>query len=128
MPESGDRRQRLDKWLWYARIVKSRTLAQRLIASGGVRVDRVRVTQPARKIVVGQVLTLSYADRLRVLRVLAPGTRRGPAAEAETLYEDLSPEVPRAGASPNPVSGARPAGAGRPTKRQRRQIDRLKSG
>lgn len=117
-------RQRLDKWLWYARIVKSRTLAQKLIASGAVRVDATRVTTTGYRIAPGVVITLSVHDRLRVLRVLDGGTRRGPATEAQTLYEDLSPELPKDALKPA-MPGKREDGAGRPTKKERRQIDKL---
>lgn len=104
-------RQRLDKWLWFARIVKSRTLAQKLIASGAIRVDSERTTSTDHRVGPGMVLTFMLNDRVRVLRILDPGTRRGPASEAQALYEDLSPEPPpkeeRLG---EPVIGARPRG------------------
>lgn len=115
--------QRLDRWLWFARIVKSRTLAQKLILSGAVRVDSSRVTGKDHRVGPGSVLTLNVHDRLRILKVCEAGTRRGPAPEAALLYEDLSPALP-----PTPVlpaSGERPRGAGRPTKKERRQTDRL---
>lgn len=96
MTASGDDRQRLDKWLWFARILKSRTLAQKFIASGAVRVDKERVTGPDQRIGPGSVLTFFLHDRIRVLRVLDTGTRRGPANEAQALYEDLSPALPSA--------------------------------
>lgn len=90
MTAGGPDRQRLDKWLWYARQFKSRTLAQKFIASGAVRVDKQRVTSPDHRIGPGTVLTFALNHRIRVLRVLAPGTRRGPASEAQTLYEDVA--------------------------------------
>lgn len=90
-PSAG---QRLDRWLWFARVVKSRTLAQRLVASGAVRVDGRRVTAPDRRIAAGAVLTIGLPGRIRVLRVRDPGIRRGPAAEAAGLYDDLSPPMP----------------------------------
>jgi len=86
-------RQRLDKWLWYARIVKSRTLAQKLVQSGAVRVDSERVTAADFRVWPGMVLTLTVNRRLLVLEIRDPGTRRGPAAEARTLYQDLSPPL-----------------------------------
>ena len=82
--------QRLDKWLWFARLAKSRTLAARLVEEGQVRVNRVKAEKPALTIKPGDVLTLSLGTQIRVLRVLNPGTRRGPAAEASTLYEDVT--------------------------------------
>lgn len=125
-------KQRLDKWLWFARIVKSRTLAQKLIESGKVRVDGTRVTSSSSRVAAGMVLTLTVHDRLRVLKILDTGTRRGPASEAATLFEDMSPELPRQNAKSFAARppAARPQGVGRPTKKERRQTDKLagKSG
>ena len=120
--ESG---QRLDRWLWFARITKTRTLATRLVTSGKVRVDRERVVKPSRMIQPGEVVTIAVHGRVRVLRILDPGARRGPATEAWTLYEDLSPPPPpRAARAPAPAPAAhREKGTGRPTKRDRRRID-----
>ncbi|WP_127144149.1 RNA-binding S4 domain-containing protein [Pelagibacterium montanilacus] len=85
-------RQRLDKWLWYARVARSRSLAQKLVASGAVRVNGQRCVAPDRRIAPGDGLTIAIAGRIRVLRVRDPGARRGPATEARLLYEDLSPD------------------------------------
>jgi ribosome-associated heat shock protein Hsp15 len=81
---------RLDKWLWQARFCKSRTLAAALVTEGRVRVNSERVTKPARAIGPGDVLTFPQGGAIRVVRVLAAGDRRGPASEAQGLYEDLS--------------------------------------
>ena len=89
--ESSD--SRLDKWLWHARLVKSRTLASRLVTEGKVRVNREKVTKPAYSIKPGDVITAAIHARIRVLRVLHLGARRGPASEAQALYEDLSPPM-----------------------------------
>lgn len=119
-------RQRLDKWLWFARVVKSRTLAQKLVASGAVRVDGTRITGPDHRVAAGMVLTMTVHERLRVLKIRNTGTRRGPANEAALLYEDLTPDLPPPARSPlDAIPAQRPAGAGRPTKRERRRIDRL---
>ena len=88
-------RQRLDKWLWHARVTKTRTLAQKLIVSGAVRVNGQRVTDPDRKIAPGDGLTLQIHTRLRVLRIEAIADRRGSASVAATLYEDISPPLPK---------------------------------
>lgn len=104
MTEGGADRQRLDRWLWFARLFKSRTLAQKFVASGVVRVDSKRVTSPDHRIGPGSVLTFAHANRVRVLRVLDAGTRRGPAREAQTLYEDLSP-IPPGARSPEDNAG-----------------------
>jgi ribosome-associated heat shock protein Hsp15 len=80
---------RLDKWLWQARFVKSRSLAAELIVAGMVRVNGIRVTRPGRDVAAGDVLTLPLGGQIRVVRILALGSRRGPATEAQTLYSDL---------------------------------------
>jgi ribosome-associated heat shock protein Hsp15 len=119
--------QRLDKWLWFARVAKTRTLAAGLVAAGKVRVDRARVHKPSQTLRPGAVVTIAVNGRVRVLKVLAPGVRRGPPAEALGLYEDLTPQQAAAAAgNPEPVGAHRARGCGRPTKRDRRQIDRLK--
>jgi ribosome-associated heat shock protein Hsp15 len=87
---AGDARQRIDKWLFFARVVKSRSLAAKLVESEAVRVNRDKVGQPSHQLKVGDVLTIKLGLRVLVYRVAAPGTRRGPPAEARTLYEDLS--------------------------------------
>jgi ribosome-associated heat shock protein Hsp15 len=87
----ADRGQRVDKWLWFARVVKSRQLAQALIEQGAVRVNRIKVMRASGRIAAGDVVTVAVHDRIRVLKVLGEGKRRGPAAEARELYEDLSP-------------------------------------
>ncbi len=122
---SGDH-LRLDKWLWYARFLKSRTLASALCADGRVRISGRVVTKASQTIKVGDVLTFPLGPHIRVVEVKALGIRRGPAEEARTLYADLSPPAPRAAEAPAP--GAREAGAGRPTKADRRAIDRLMGG
>jgi ribosome-associated heat shock protein Hsp15 len=97
-PESrpqGGARQRLDKWLFFSRAAKSRTLAQKLIEAGLVRVNSERTTHTDHPVGAGDVLTMTLGRRLLVWRVLDPGSRRGPATEAATLYEDLTPDVPR---------------------------------
>ncbi len=119
---------RLDKWLWYARFCKSRTLATRLCASGRLRVNGAIVKKAHYVLKPGDVLTFPKGPHIRVIRVAALGTRRGPATEARTLYDDLEPPQPaepRDAAKPNKVAEREP-GSGRPTKVQRRAIDRLR--
>lgn len=98
-PVSADAsRQRLDRWLFFARAVKSRTLAQKLIEAGHVRVNSQRTNEPDRQVGPGDVLTMTLGRRLLVWRVVSAAKRRGPPAEAAELYEDMTPEVPdRAG-------------------------------
>ncbi|TFF22056.1 RNA-binding S4 domain-containing protein [Jiella endophytica] len=126
--------QRVDKWLFFARVVKSRTLAQKLVLSGGVRVNRDKIDDPARRLRVGDTLTISYARAVRVLKILHPGERRGPASEAVLLYEDLTGpsegQAGTAGAAPEPSlrPDAPEKGAPRPSKKDRRALARLKGG
>lgn len=129
-PGDGLRKERLDRFLFFARAIKSRTLAQKLIEAGAVRVNSEKTERSDHRVGVGDVLTMSLHGRILVWRIVDPGTRRGPASEAQGLYEDLSPPpVPRAERSPYEAAIAeRPAGAGRPTKKQRRETDRLREG
>ncbi len=84
-------RVRLDKWLWQARFFRSRTLAAGVIAEGHVRVNGTRISRPGRDVGAGDTLTFPQANRIRVIRILALGIRRGPAIEAQALYLDLDP-------------------------------------
>ena len=118
---------RVDKWLWYARFFKSRTLAARLCASRRLRINGTTVTKPHHALKAGDVLTFPLGRHIRVIRVSALGARRGPATEARTLYEDLEPPPARTPPSA-PGVGERERGAGRPTKAERRATDRLKEG
>ncbi len=83
-------RQRLDKWIWYARVVKSRSLAIRLVEAGHVRVNGQRATSAAKLLGIGDVLTLALEREVRVLKVVATGIRRGPFKEAQLLFEELT--------------------------------------
>lgn len=87
---AADERQRIDKWLFFARVVKSRSLAAKLAQSGRVRVNREKIDQASQLVRPGDVLTITLDRRILVYRVLSPGLRRGPAEEARTLYEDLT--------------------------------------
>jgi len=119
---------RLDKWLWYARFFKSRSLATTFCNAGKLRVDGTIVKKAHHQIKPGEVLTFQRGHQVRVIKVVALGTRRGPAAEAQALYEDLSPPPPpRAEAAERPAkAGLRDPGAGRPTKLERRRLDKLR--
>ena len=85
---------RLDKWLWYARFFKSRGLAADFVTGGAVRVNATRVTKPAAQIRIGDGLSFAQGGRVRVIRVLGLGQRRGPAPEARLLYDDLDAVPP----------------------------------
>ncbi len=88
--------QRLDKWLWFARMVKTRALAAAIVSRGQVRLNKVKVVKPAHEVGPGDVITLALRGRVRVLKVLAIAARRGPASEAQTLYEDMADPSPAA--------------------------------
>ena len=121
---------RLDKWLWYTRFFKTRANATRAISGGRFRLDGEVMSKPHRAAQPGQVLTFMQGTRVRVIRIVALGSRRGPAAEAAELYEDLSPEMPKRQdeGRAEPEFETREKGAGRPTKRARRETQKLKSG
>lgn len=112
-------RQRIDKWLWFARFAKSRSIAQKLVLAGKVRVNRDKIDAPSRLVRPGDVLTLSLERQVRVVKILDPGMRRGPAPEAQRLYEDLTPPA----ILTEPVVRNGP----RPTKRDRRVLDAFHS-
>ena len=82
-------RQRLDKWLWHARVVKARTSAAALVEAGHVRINGVREKAPGHAVKAGDVLTIGLDNRVRVLRVVGFAERRGDAAAARVLYDDL---------------------------------------
>jgi ribosome-associated heat shock protein Hsp15 len=115
-------RQRIDKWLWHARVVRTRSAAAALAASGHVRVNGERVDAPSRAVRPDDVVTVALDRTVRVLRVLRFAERRGSADDARALWEDLAPA---AGRQKAPQPGVREAGAGRPTKRERREIEKF---
>ena len=99
MGEARAPSRRLDKWLWCARVTRSRTGAQALISAGHVRVNRARVTRVSHELKPDDILTIIAGSRVRVMKVAGFAVRRGPAAAARMLYEDLqeadatSPEI-----------------------------------
>ncbi len=80
---------RLDKWLWQARFFKSRSLASTYIEKSRCRIDGRTVDRPHAAVAPGMVLTFALGSRVRVIRVVALGERRGPATEARALYEEI---------------------------------------
>jgi ribosome-associated heat shock protein Hsp15 len=118
---------RIDKWLWFARFLKSRSLAHALVESGRLRVNGQPMAKAHYAVKIGDVLTFPLGPHIRVIKVLAPGHRRGPAPEAQALYEDLEPPQPRqrAAAAEPGQPAQRDPGSGRPTKRERRAVDAL---
>lgn len=126
-PDLGAGRLRIDKWLWYARFFKTRGLAAKLCNGGGVRISGSLINKAHAAVKPGDVLTFPQGRHIRVIKVRALGNRRGPAPEAQALYEDLAPPV-REEALTDPYRDPAPRdpGAGRPTKRDRRAVDQLR--
>lgn len=124
---TGAERQRIDKWLYFTRVVKSRSLAAKLAQAGRVRVNRKKIDQAAYAIKVDDVITMTLDRRIVIYRVVELGQRRGPAVEARQLYEDLTPPPdPKTSRTPLPSVPQRDPGSGRPTKRERRQLTKAK--
>ena len=111
---------RVDKWLWHARFFKTRTLAAKVVAGGHLRVNSRKAEKSSNCVVAGDVLTFAQEKRIRVIKVVALGTRRGPSSEAKLLYEDLSSR------QECNVSTPKFDGKGRPTKKDRRALAHLR--
>lgn len=122
--------QRLDKWLWYTRVYKSRSLASKAVAEGAARITRggttSRINKPSFLVCIGDVVTLSAHKQVRVLEVVSPGKRRGPAIEAVTLYRDLSVPINGSKATSDQLDTS-PRPAGRPSKKDRRALQELQA-
>ena len=106
--------QRIDRWIWHARVVRTRSLAADLAESGRVRINGQRVNAPARMVRAGDVLTIALHSSVKILRVIGFAERRRGAREIAPLYEDLSEPVPPRSAPP-PNAPSRNPGSGRPT-------------
>jgi ribosome-associated heat shock protein Hsp15 len=124
---AGDR-QRIDKWLWHARVVRTRTSAASLVEEGHVRLNGERVSAASRAVKAADVVTVALDRTVRVMKVTGFAERRGNADAARLLYEDLTPQPEPSGAAPAGVPGEREPGSGRPTKQERRAINRLLGG
>ena len=119
--------QRVDKWLWRARFFKTRGLTADLAGSGRLRINSEHVAKTAQTVRPGDVLTFPQGGRIRVIRIEALGTRRGPAPEARALYTDLDETAPTRQPDPKPALPVeRETATGRPTKKERRKIDALR--
>ena len=116
-------RQRIDKWLWHARVVRTRSAAAELVTSGLVRLNGERVTASSRLVRSDDVITIALDRQVRILKVAGFAERRGDAEAGRALYADLTPLPAPSGESV--TVAAREPGSGRPTKRDRRAIDRL---
>lgn len=121
-------RIRIDKWLWHARFFKSRTLAGKFCQGGKVRLNDQLITKAHVMVGPDDVLTFAKGPLIKVVKIREIGTRRGPAPEAQALYEDLSPPPPKK--AERPFAPGKPAerepGSGRPTKAERRATDKLR--
>ncbi len=119
-------RQRVDKWLWHARVVRTRSAAAALAAEGHVRLNGLRIDAASRPVKPGDVVTVALDRQVKVLKVTGFAERRGSAPETRGLYEDLSEPAPPPAYVPPPAQ--RDPGAGRPTKQERRAIERFFGG
>lgn len=118
-------RQRLDKWLFFARMAKSRSIAQAYVQSGNVRVNDAPVRQPSHLVKPGDRVTISLERIDRILVVKAAGERRGPYEEAKLLYDDLTPPREETKRLTALEQAMREPGSGRPTKKDRRAMDKF---
>ncbi|HAY90340.1 MAG TPA: RNA-binding protein S4 [Rhodobacteraceae bacterium] len=112
---------RLDKWLWHARFFKTRTLAAKVVSGGHVRVNANKVSKPATTVVADPFLPFPQGTQTRVIKIVEWEPRRGPASEAQTLYEDLSPPEEKIPQEQSQRGGARP------TKKDRRSLDLIRA-
>ena len=110
---------RLDKWLWHARFFKTRSLSAKQVSGGHVRVNGQKAHKPAHGVTLEDVLTFPQGNEIRVVKIVALGTRRGPAPEAQALYMDMTP--PREERPPEPARTGP-----RPTKKDRRDLEAFK--
>ena len=127
---SETRPVRLDKWLWYARFFKTRSLATKLILSGKLRINGEVTSKPHRQAQIGLVLTFPQGPLIRVIRIDEIDKGRGPAPEAAMLYTDLDPPTARQTNKEVRLDHRRfenrLIGSGRPTKKDRRETTKLK--
>ena len=118
-----ENRQRIDKWLWHARVVRTRSSSAALVTEGHVRLNGERISAASRPVKAGDVVTVALDRVVRILKVIGFAERRGDADAARLLCEDLTPISPVA--AREPAIAEREPGSGRPTKQERRAIDRL---
>ena len=122
--------QRLDKWLWCGRFFKSRSLATKLLSAGKLRMSGKVVTKSSQLVRANDILTFPQGYLIRVVKVLSLAYRRGPAKEAELLFEDLSSTNTKTNKKDmnikyDKISLIKDKSKGRPTKTDRRAIDKL---
>ncbi|MEZ5757527.1 MAG: RNA-binding S4 domain-containing protein [Emcibacteraceae bacterium] len=117
--------QRVDVWLWYARFYKTRSLASKMVRGGKVRINGTICKKSSTFVRPDDILTFSRADEVLIAKIVSLGVRRGPAPEAQMLYEDLTPPRPKQKDKIHDNIVHREKGSGRPTKSDRRAIDKL---
>ncbi|MBT6466846.1 MAG: RNA-binding S4 domain-containing protein [Kordiimonadaceae bacterium] len=117
--------QRIDVWLWYGRFYKTRSLATKMVRGGKVRLNGKVCKKTSIPVSAEDVLIFSRADDLLIVKIRAFALRRGPASDAQNLYEDLTPVLEKRETKKVIFTSNRERGAGRPTKNERRAIDRL---
>ena len=127
--DDNKEKSRIDKWLCAARFFKSRSLAADAVECGKVHINQVRV-KPAKAVAVGDVLTINIGQKQYVVEVLALSDKRGPVAEAQKLYLETAASRQRREtiAAQLKAQPQLPFFKGRPTKRDRRDIERFKKG
>jgi len=116
---------RLDTWLWYARFYKSRSLASKSILAGKLRVNSNKIIKPASKVKINDVLTINHVNTVRIIQIQSIGARRGPAIEAQALYNDLSADVTDASKIKDVSEKSKKDTNKRPTKKDRRVLDKI---
>ena len=119
--------QRIDKWLWHARFFKTRSIAQKFVTSGKIRINKEKATNASRQVRTGDVLTITRERDIKIIEILDIAQKRGPFSEAQLLYNDLSPPKLEAHKQEKTEeSMSRIQSEGRPTKHQRKQIMAMK--
>ena len=116
---------RLDTWLWYARFYKSRSLSSKAILSGKLRLNSNKIIKPAAKVKINDVLTINHINMVRIIQVQSLGSRRGPASEAQELYNDLSGDMIDASKIKSVSEKSKKETNKRPTKKDRRILDKI---
>ena len=116
---------RLDTWLWYARFYKSRSLSSKAILSGKLKLNSNKINKPASKVKINDVLTINHINMVRIIQVQSLGSRRGPASEAQKLYNDLSGDMIEASKIKSVSEKSKKETNKRPTKKDRRILDKI---
>jgi len=127
MAQEKPENQRIDIWLWRARFFKTRSLSTKLCRAGKVRLNGQKITKAKTPVIAGDILTFPQPTIIRIVKITGFNIRRGPAFEAQALYEDRTPPPEEIRQIEKSKVARRERGAGRPTKSERRATDRLKN-